>query len=46
MTTPLLFHHQITDKELKSLIRTKCKMALPYAGAFLKRDDRYSLVVD
>ena len=32
---------QVSDKELMNLIRQKVKLALPYAGAFLKKDDRW-----
>ena len=31
---------QIGDKYLVDLIRRKCHLAQPYAGAFLKKDDR------
>ena len=33
---------QITDVDLMELIRKNIKLTIPYAGAFLKRDDRYS----
>ena len=36
-TTPL----QIADVDLMELIRTNVKLTIPYAGAFLKKDDRY-----
>ena len=32
---------QISDRQLMKLIRRKVRLALPYAGAFLKKDDRY-----
>ena len=32
---------QISDKNLVDLIRRKCHLAQPYAGAFLKKEDRY-----
>lgn len=35
---------QITDKDLMELIRKNIKLTIPYAGAFLKRDDRYDNV--
>ncbi len=38
-----LFTDQISDKELMKLIRQKVKLDMPYAGAFLKKDDRYVL---
>ena len=31
---------QITDGDLMELIRKNVKLTIPYAGAFLKRDDR------
>lgn len=34
---------QVTDKDLMDLIRKNIKLTIPYAGAFLKRDDRYVL---
>ena len=36
------FLSQISDKDLMKLVRQKVKLAMPYAGAFLKKDDRYS----
>ena len=38
----LLF--QVTDKSLMSLIKQKCDLALPYAGAFLKKNDKYIIL--
>ena len=35
---PLLM--QISDRQLMNLIRRKVRLAMPYAGAFLKKDDR------
>lgn len=32
---------QISDAQLMNLLRRKVRLALPYAGAFLKKDDRY-----
>ncbi len=32
---------QISDKPLMDLIRVKSRLAQPYAGAFLKKEDRY-----
>lgn len=31
---------QISDKDLIKLVRQKVKLAMPYAGAFVKKDDR------
>lgn len=36
----LIFSSQIYDKELIKLIRQKVKLMQPYAGAFLKKDDK------
>ena len=33
---------QITDTDLMELIRTNVKLTIPYAGAFLKKEDRYT----
>ena len=33
---------QVTDADLMELIRTNVKLTIPYAGAFLKKDDRYA----
>ena len=38
-TVPL----QVTDADLMELIRTNVKLTIPYAGAFLKKDDRYAV---
>lgn len=40
----ILFHFQITDKDLIELIRVKSRLAQPYAGAFLKKEDGYVLL--
>ena len=34
--------YQISDVQLMKLIRRKVKLAMPYAGAFLKKDDRFA----
>ena len=34
---------QVTDADLMELIRTNVKLTIPYAGAFLKKDDRYTV---
>ena len=39
MHTPL----QITDTDLMELIRANVKLTIPYAGAFLKKEDRYTV---
>ena len=40
-----MINHQISDAQLMKLIRRKVKLALPYAGAFLKKDDRFATFV-
>uniref|UniRef100_A0A1X7TQM7 Lon N-terminal domain-containing protein n=1 Tax=Amphimedon queenslandica TaxID=400682 RepID=A0A1X7TQM7_AMPQE len=35
---------EVTDKSLMSLIKQKCDLALPYAGAFLKKNDKYIIL--
>ena len=36
---------QISDKSLVELLRRKYHLAQPYAGAFLKKDDKYGLAL-
>ena len=36
---------QITDVDLMELIRKNIKLTIPYAGAFLKRDDTYNVYI-
>lgn len=40
VTLSSFLHLQIYDKDLMKLIRQKVKLMQPYAGAFLKKDDR------